>query len=495
MRVLMVGGEMAPYAKVGGLADVLESLPPALTGLGLEVRVALPLYSAIDRARFAIEPDPEVPRLGVALAGEAHEARFFRAGASDGSVTVHLISNERFFDRPGIYNDPASGEGFADNPARFIFFCRAAEELARGLGWRPDIVHCHDHQTAPFVADLRLRLAADPFYRGTGSVFTIHNLGYQGIYPPSIVPWLELGNAGFHPLSPYEFFGNVNLMKAGVQYADLVTTVSRRYAQEITESEEYGAGLEGVLRARGTDLIGILNGVDYGQWDPAVDDLIPRRFGPDDLDGKAINREELCRQFGLSDGEGRTPIVGIISRLADQKGFDLLARALHDLMGLNLRIAVLGTGQDKYHRLFQEAQGRYPGRLAVQLKFDNALAHLIEAGADMFLMPSRYEPCGLNQMYSLRYGTVPVVRATGGLADTVRDDDAHRGDGTGFAFVPYDAGAMLDAVRRALAAFADGERWRVLMQRGMRQDYSWKRSARQFVEVYEQAAARGRARA
>jgi len=494
-RVLMAASEMAPFAKAGGLADVVESLSPALHEMGIEARAVLPLYGSIDRARFGLAPDPEVPRLVVPLGGEPVEARFYRAKDGTGNLPVHFVACERFFDRPGIYNDPASGEGYSDNAARFVFFCRAATELMRALGWRPDVIHCHDHQTAPIAADLHRRLARDPFFSGVGSVLTIHNLGYQGSYPPEILSLLEVPRDEFFPMSPFEFFGNVNLMKIGIQFADLLTTVSSRYAQEITESAEFGAGLEGVLRSRGRDLVGILNGVDYTQWDPTVDKLLPARYGPDTLDGKETNREALRSRLGLAEEDDRTPIVGMISRLVDQKGFDLLEQSIDAVLDLDVQFAILGTGQERYHRMLQDAAARHPGRVGLEIKFDNNLAHLIEAGSDMFLMPSRYEPCGLNQMYSLRYGTVPVVRATGGLADTVRDDDERAGEGTGFVFTPYEAGAMLDAVRRARQAYADAARWRALMVRGMRQDFSWKRSARQFIEVYEQAAERASRRA
>jgi starch synthase len=494
MRLAMLGSEMAPLAKVGGLADVVGALPPALREIGVDVRVALPLYGGIDRARWEVRPDPEVPRLALRMAAEEMQARFFRAADPSGGVPVHLVASDAFFDRDGIYDDPATGEGYPDNALRFLFFARAALELFRALGWRPDVLHCHDHQTAPAIADLRVRLAGDPFYTGVGGVFTIHNLGYQGIFPPSILPWMGVGPERFYPMSPFEFFGNVNFMKVGIQLADVVTTVSERYAQEIRESPEHGAGLEGVLRSRAADLVGILNGVDYARWDPAVDRLIPHRYGPGDLSGKALDRDELRRRFGLPVPHRRVPVIGMVSRLVDQKGFDLLEQAMPALAAMDVQLAVLGTGQERYGRMLEEAARRLPAKVAARLRFDDAMAHLVEAGADMFLMPSRYEPCGLNQMYSLRYGTVPVVRATGGLADTVLDDDARPGEGTGFSFEAYDAGAMLDALRRAAAAFADESRWTALMLRGMRRDHSWKASARRYVEAYEKAAESGRRR-
>jgi starch synthase len=494
LRVLMLASELAPFAKVGGLADMVASLAPSLQELGIEVRVVVPLYASIDRALYGLEPDPEVPRLGVRLGGERVEARFFRGMDPSSAFPVHFVACDRYFDRPGIYDDPETGEGYPDNAERFIFFGRAAEELVRALGWRPDVVHCHDHQTAPVVADLRLRLAWDPFFAGVASVFTIHNLGYQGIFPPTILPLLAVGSDQFYPMSPFEFYGDVNFMKAGIVHADLLTTVSRRYAEEICDSAEHGQRLEGVLRERAWDLVGILNGIDDSVWDPSSDRLIPSRYGPDNLGGKVHNRNALRDRFQLAAMPARTPVVGMISRLVEQKGLDLIERSLDDLMRMDLQLAVLGTGQERYERMLEDAARRYPGRIGVALGFDDALAHLVEAGADMFLMPSRYEPCGLNQLYSLRYGTVPVVRATGGLADTVTDEDAHPGAGTGYTFGPYEATAMLGAVGRARRAFEEAPRWEALMLRGMRQDFSWKQSARQYVDVYEHAAELGQKR-
>ena len=488
MRVLMVASEMAPFAKVGGLADVMQALPPALADLGVEVRAMLPLYGSIDSVEHILKPDPEVPRLSVRFAGEPLEARLFRAEDATGKVTVHFVASDRYFDRHGIYDDPQGGEGYGDNAERFLFFCRAVEELVRALAWRPDVVHAHDHQAAALPAWLGSRLTGDPFYGGVGSVFTIHNLGYQGVFPASILPMLEIGPEQFFPMSPWEFYGDVNLMKAAIQHADMVTTVSQRYAEEIS-TPQHGMKLDGVLRDRSDRLVGILNGVDYSQWDPSVDRLIPHSFRADDLSGKVRNRDELRRRFGLPSPRGRTPIIGIVSRLADQKGFDLVAAAMGALMTMDLQLVVLGTGQEKYHRMFEAVAHRHPDRIGVQLAFDNVTAHLIEAGADMFLMPSRYEPCGLNQMYSLRYGTLPIVRATGGLVDTVRDADADPEQGTGFSFDAYDPGALLDAVRRALEAFAKRDRWLDLIRRAMAQDHSWKRAARSYLDVYERALA------
>jgi len=490
----MLAAEMAPFAKVGGLADVLGALPPALRQLGLDVRVAIPLYGGIRRERWRLEPDPEVPRIAVRSGGDSLEMQYLRGRDPGGSVTVHFVFCEPLFARPGVYDDPATGEGYPDNAERFLAFGDGALELFRALGWRPDVIHAHDHQLAPALAVLRTRLLQDPFYSGVGGVFTIHNLGYQGLFPSEMLERMGIGREQFRPGSPFEFFGQVNFMKLGIHFADRITTVSPRYAREIQESSEYGAGLEGVLRERTADLVGILNGVDYAVWDPAVDSLIPFRYSADSLHDKVRDREERRKRFGLPPTAARTPLVGMVSRLVAQKGFDLVEEAIPALAAMDLQLAVLGTGPEPIQRMLAEAARRHPDRIAVRLQFDNALAHLVEAGADIFLMPSRYEPCGLNQMYSLRYGTVPVVRATGGLADTVIDDDRRRGRGTGFSFEPYRSAAMLEALTRAATAYRDPARWRDLMLRGMRQDHSWRRSARSYVKVYEQAAARGEGR-
>jgi starch synthase len=400
---------------------------------------------------------------------------------------VYYVANDAYFGRKGIYDDPETGEGYPDNAERFIFFQLAALELLRRTGFRPDVVHCHDHQAALVPSYLKLLLRTDPFFAGAGSILTIHNLGYQGIFPPETMDLAGFPPGTLSPLSAFEFFGKMNFMKAGISHADLVTTVSPTYAREICEPE-HGFGLEGVLRQRGADLVGILNGIDPGAWDPASDPLLPARYTASDPSGKAACRDELRRRMALPDKAGAL-VIGMVTRLAEQKGLDLLDEAMGRLMSRNVQLVVLGTGQARFHALLREASARWPARLSATFGFSEELAHLIEAGADAFLMPSRYEPCGLNQMYSLRYGTVPIVRATGGLADTVVDADRDSAAGNGFSFGEYSAAAMLNAVDRAIAAFRDRERWLRLIRSGMAADFSWAASAAAYEKVYERAAA------
>ena len=403
-------------------------------------------------------------------------------------IEVFLIGSTRYFDRPGIYDDPATQEGYSDNMERFIFFMKAGLALLLRLGAPADILHCHDSHAALIPGLLRTTHQANPLLARTGTLFTIHNLAYQGIFPQTAFEYAGLDSSYSHPMSPFEFWGKVNFMKAGILYADKVNTVSQTYAREIQSSSEFGIGLEGVLQTRKEDLSGIVNGIDYEEWNPATDPLIPAPFSAQDISGKAKCKEYLLDYFTFPRLPNRTPLIGIVSRLADQKGFDLIAEAIGDLMKLDLRLIVLGTGQKKYHDLWKRIAAQYPAKVGVRLDFDNKLAHKIEAGSDMFLMPSRYEPCGLNQFYSFRYGTVPIVRATGGLADTVIQYDGKKG--TGFRFDKYSSGEMMSAIRRALSVYADPRRWQELLLRGMSQDWSWKRSAAEYLELYKSIRAK-----
>lgn len=492
LQIVMISAECVPYAKVGGLADVTSALSRVLAEKGHSVRIVLPLYAGIDRERFGLHRAALAPEAAVRVGGREIPLRLWEAPlGSEGSVAV-FVENEEYFGRPGIYTDPKTAKGYDDNDERFVFFCRAALDAAKTLGWNPDVFHCHDHQAA-FVPAY-LRLAPENGGPRPATVFTIHNLGYQGIAAPSILDFAGIGSEQFYPMGPFEFFGKVNFMKAGIEWSDMISTVSERYAEEIQSSPEYGMGLEQVLRSRHGDVAGILNGVDYGEWDPRVDALIPAKYGPETIADKEKNRAALLRKVGLPVVTGR-PVVGMISRLADQKGFDLLERASNDMLMEDLSLVVLGSGDRRYEIFFSELCARNPERVAIDLRFNNELAHLIEAGADMFLMPSRYEPCGLNQMYSLRYGTPPIVRATGGLADTVEDYDPRTGKGNGFVFEEYSAAAMMDAVRRALAAYRAPAAWRRIVRAGMDCDFSWGASAEKYVRLYQTAMERREATA
>jgi len=483
LRVCVCTSEAVPFAKTGGLADVAGALPRALADAGCDVRVVLPAYQSINRERFGFRPIGEA---AVALGNARVPVQFFESRLPGSDVPVHLVASDRYFGRPGLYGE--GGRDYPDNLERFTAFCRGTLALVRHVGWSPQVLHCQDWQTALLPVWLRVE-PRDAVTANTGTLFTVHNLAYQGLFPPEQLPVTGLPADVFTPAG-IEFYGKINLLKGGLVFADLLSTVSEQYAREI-QTEEFGCGLEGVLRNRAGSLVGILNGVDYAAWDPATDRLIPATYTPEDLTGKAVCKEQLQRALGLAP-EPRAPLIGMITRLADQKGLDLVSAIIETLMDLGAQFALLGTGDPAYHTRFQEIGERYRGRAAVTLGFDDTLAHRIEAGADIFLMPSRYEPSGLNQLYSLRYGTVPVVRKTGGLADTIVDatpDARARGTANGFVFEGYSSDALLGAVTRALVTFRKPEVWRRLQAVGMRQDFSWGRSADRYVAAYRRIVA------
>ena len=482
LRIVMPAAEASPFAKVGGLGDVVGALPRALSKLGAAPQIVLPGYRDTLRGVPDIRPFRTVPGFDVSMSSFKERAVIYESNLDGTDIPVYLIGSSKYFDRQGIYDDPATKEGYTDNMERFVFFTRAVLELLFRLNAPVDIIHCHDSHTALLPAIVNLNLRTHPVFASAGTLLTIHNLAHQGIYPKESLAYAGIGPENFYPMSPFEYWGKVNFMKAGIEMADKINTVSSTYAVEIRTNPEFGMGLENVLSKRGDDVSGIVNGIDEDEWNPETDPLIPAHFSAQDFSGKAKCKENLLQYFGLPHSGSAVPLVGIISRLADQKGFDLVVEAIHDLAALELQLIILGKGQQKYHDLFREFAAQYPAKIAVQLSFDNPLAHKIEAGCDMFLMPSRFEPCGLNQLYSLRYGTVPIVRATGGLADTVIPYDG--GKGTGFCFKAYSSGEMMAAIREALSVYADPVSWQALRIRGMSQDWSWNRSARQYMQLY-----------
>ena len=492
LRIAHLASEMAPLVKVGGLADVVGALALEQARRGHHVIVALPRYLTLATpegwSRRALEPR-QVPW------GMGREpARYELLEAPDWALRVLLVDHagdRRFFARAGVYDDPATGEGFPDSAERFLFFTRAALEGLKQLGERFDILHVHDHQAAWAPCFVRTHDAHEPAFRGVVTVLTIHNLGYQGMHDPWVLGLAGFGLEHFYPGSPFEYWGRVNDMKVGLLFADALTTVSPRYASEIQSSPEFGAGLEGVLKRRSADLTGILNGIDDTVWNPATDPHLAARYDREHLEQKAVNRAALrvaCRWPVTPDW----PIIGMVSRIAEQKGFDLIEEAAGKLMKMELRLVVLGSGKPEYVEMLRRLAAEHPERVSYRDGYDDPLAHRIEGGADLFLMPSRYEPCGLNQMYSMRYGTVPVVRAVGGLADTVEEFDARTGVGTGFRFDRFDSAEMLGALRRALAFHRQPEQWRKLQQNGMSRDFSWRASADGYDRVYLRAIERVR---
>jgi starch synthase len=476
LRILFVASEGLPFSKTGGLADVVEALPKALVAQGHEVAVVLPRYRGT-KATAVVMPSLTIPMGGARLRFPA-----IADGTLLSGVRYYFVDDPAYFDREGLYGGSAGD--YPDNAERYGEFCHAAIEISKHV-WPADVFHCHDWQTALVPVLLRTSYGDDPLVKDTPVVFSIHNMGYHGQFTKDVLERVGLPQVLFHPAG-IEFFGSVNLLKGGLVYSDYLTTVSRKYAEEI-QTPEYGYGLDGVVRGRADRLVGILNGVDYGAWNPEKDNLIAARYSAKDLSGKQVCKQELLDLFGLSHDHLERPLIGIVSRFADQKGFDLIAEKAHELMRENLVLVVLGTGERKYEDLFRALGAAYPGRVGVKIAYDNAMAHKVEAGADMFLMPSRYEPSGLNQMYSLKYGTVPIVRATGGLDDSIEPFDVEHGTGTGFKFKEYSGDALLYAVRQALHHYMDERIWKRIQLNGMAKDFSWKGPAAEYANLYEAA--------
>jgi starch synthase len=483
MQITFAASESTPLAKTGGLADVVGALPPELVKLGHQVTVFLPFYA---RIRRLIEGEPNYAVRSITIPFRSYN-RF--AGVVDGGkrdgVQFYFIDCPELFDRKELYG-PA-GADYADNAERFGLFCRAVIEASKLLGV-PDVFHVHDWQAALIPVYLRTTYLDDPVLRSAATVLTIHNAAYQGKFPPDtteelLFPW------EIFTMDQVEQFDRFNFLKGGVVFSDLLTTVSHKYAEEI-QTAEFGELLEGVLHQRAADLHGILNGVDYAQWNPATDGHLAAHYTPENLEGKRICRADVLHAFGLEKLADTTPVIGIVSRLATQKGFGIVAKIVEELADRDLAVVALGTGDPYYENLFRGWAFRHPATVAVQIRYDDALAHKIEAGADMFLMPSRYEPSGLNQMYSLKYGTVPIVRATGGLDDTIEEWDAEKGTGTGFKFEGFDPNDLLVEIDRALEAFRDKKGWTRLMRNGMARDYCWSGPAKEYVRVYEEAVQR-----
>jgi starch synthase len=477
MRISFAASECVPFAKTGGLADVVGALPRALAAMGHEVSVFLPRY----RQTKLANPKTLIRSLTIPYDDKYRFCSVLDGGSKNG-VKFYFIDYPYFFDREGLYQTPAGD--YSDNAERFSMYSRAVLEASKQLGV-PDVFHCHDWQAALVPVLLRTHYGEDPELAPVPVVFTIHNMGYQGNFSPETLPLLTLPWDLF-TMDKMEFFGRVNFLKGALVFSDFITTVSKRYSEEI-QTSEYGFGLEGVLRARASTVTGILNGVDYDDWSPEKDKLIAANYSAASLDGKALCKKDLLEQFSLASADPKLPVIGIVSRFATQKGFDLIAQVADRLVREDAIVVALGTGEKDYEDLFRKLAQAFPRKFGVKVGFDNTLAHKIEAGSDMFLMPSRYEPSGLNQMYSLKYGTVPIVRATGGLDDTIEPFDITTGRGTGFKFWDYTGEAMLSTIKAALALFKDQASWQKLMKNGMAKDHSWGVSAKEYVRVYERA--------
>ena len=482
LNIMLASSECVPFAKSGGLADVVGALPAALKALGHNVIVIMPKYRSIDADKFKLEPYLEP--MGVWM-GDSEEWCAVQRTVAAGGVPVYFIEADKYFDREGLYNDAANND-YLDNPRRFGFLSRAALQLCKDIGFKPDIIHAHDWQTALMPAYLKIWHWDDQILGDAASMLTIHNIGYQGVADAAHYDYLGLQWVNF-TADKLEDHGRVNFLKGGVQYADMVNTVSPKYAWE-TRTPEMAYGLAPYLNDKGANYIGILNGVDYDDWNPAVDTLIPAQYTPEDLSGKKECKRALQARFLLEEDD-TIPVMGVVSRLADQKGLDLLADAIDAILtNMRVQLVLLGSGDKALEQFFGDLPQRFPGRAGSFIGYNNEVAHWIEAGCDMFLMPSRYEPCGLNQIYSLKYGTLPVVRATGGLEDTVEQYNEVTGTGTGFKFSEASAHAVYYTIGWAVSTYYDRrDDWDAMVQQAMQQRFSWEDSARAYEKAYRQA--------
>lgn len=476
MKVAMLASEVVPFAKTGGLADVAGALPKFLSPLGVELRVFLPYYRQTRKRNFPLRRVID----SLEMDWERGKVPFSVWEMREGTLSFLMIERDDFFNRDFLYGTPQGD--YPDNGERFAFYSKAALESLKHLNFRPDVIHGHDWQAAIALVYLKFACAQDPFFAHTRSLFTIHNLAYQGVFPKDILGRIGLPDSLFN-IDDLEFYGKVNYLKGGILYSTAVSTVSRRYSQEI-QTPEFGYGLDGLLRKRQSRLFGILNGVDYADWNPATDKFITRPFDPTYLEGKKECKKDLLRAFGLDAAEEKTPIIGMVSRLAGQKGFDILCESLDGIFKTGAVLVILGTGDEIFQKALSSARKKSPGSLGLKIAYDEALSHKIYAGSDIFLIPSRYEPCGLTQMYSLRYGTVPVVRATGGLDDTIQEYDPAAGIGNGFKFQEYSASALLSSLKKALAVYQHKARWQKLVQTAMACDFSWETSTREYLRLY-----------
>ena len=489
LKILMVFSEVAPFAKTGELGDVGSGLPKVLKEMGHDVRIITPQYRVTNERKYVLRDVIRLRNIDVLLGKKTLRINVKSAFLPNSKVQVYFIDYKPFFFREGIYTDPKSGKEYSDNDRRFILFSKGVLETLIKLQWQPDVIHCHDWQSGLTPFFLKIVNKDVPFFGNTFSLFTVHNFASQGNFDPDCVSDMGLDGDFIFPGSGIEFHGQCSFLKAGVVYADVVNTVSERYAQDVQSHQDYGYGMEEVLRSREDNFYGVVHGIDDSVWNPEVDSLIPKKYTIDDLSGKVENKRALLENQGLPFSTER-PVVAMISRLTDQKGLDVVRDAFDEMMRMNIYFVLLGEGDESYHRFFDQVRKKYAGRVGINLNDDNTLTHLIEAGADIFLIPSRYEPCGLTQLRSLKYGTVPVVRETGGLADTVQPFDPETGKGTGFLFHDFSVKHLLRAVKRAVRTFEDRKTWLRIMKNGMREDFSWRGSAKRYVQLYGKCVSR-----
>ena len=476
LNILMVASEAVPFAKTGGLADVVSSLSKELKQLGHDVRLVMPLYGVIERDALGLKKTNL--NMHIPIGRDKVKAEVWKGMMGD--VPVWFVGNDSYFKREGLYG--TSIGDYPDNAERFIFFTRAVIEILKKAKFKPSVIHCHDWQTGLIPCYLKTQYVNDSFFEDTATLFTIHNLAYHGLFPPEIMELAGISSEEFIP-SRLEYYGQMSFIKGGLVYADALSTVSESYAREI-ETWEFGWGLEGVLSERSHDLYGILNGIDYSIWDPSTDSNLPATYSPENLNGKKKCRQVLEKKAGFDRLKQDEPIIGMVSRLASQKGFDLVEETMPELAQFGIRLVILGTGNNEYHESLSGLQAQYPDRISLTISHNSEYAHLIYAGSDMFLMPSRYEPCGLGQLIAHKYGTIPVVHYTGGLADTIGEVSASAKRGNGFVFKKFEPESMVRTVKRAVRMYHDKEKWTRLMKRVMHEDNSARISAIKYVRLY-----------
>ncbi|MFC2134003.1 glycogen synthase GlgA [Bacteroidota bacterium] len=480
MKIAFISSEVAPFSKTGGLADVAGALPKELVKLNNEVVLFTPLYGSIDESKLMIDKEKPAAEISINILDKSEVAKIYKSHLPCSSVAVYFIDSPRYFHRDSYYTDDH------DEDERFIFFSKAVIETLLKLNRRPDIIHCNDWHTGLIPVLVKENYKEENIFKKTAFVFTVHNIAFQGSFGKDSLIKAGLKAELYYSGSGVEFFDTVNFLKAGISYSEVINTVSKTYAEEIL-TKEFGAGMENVLTERKDDLYGIINGVDYAEWSPEGDKFIPTNYSLERLADKEKNKKHLVYKFNLPYRKD-VPLIGFVARLTDQKGFDIITEALDDFLKMDAQWIFLGSGDPVNENLLKETAQNYPEKFSAFVGFNNRFAHLIEAGADIFLMPSKYEPCGLNQIYSLKYGTPPIVRRTGGLADTVSDWNElfSKGDqsGTGFVFEEYSAASLINAVKQAVSLFKEKERWRQIQKNGMQKNYSWKKSAEKYVDLY-----------
>ncbi len=483
-KLLYLASEVSPFAVAGGLADVTSALPKALKNLNQEVRLMIPKYKFINERKYVLREVIRLREIPVTVNGETVVASVKSAFLPESKVQVYFIEVGNYFNRPGIYIDPKTGKPYPDNAIRFAFFSKAAIETLKKLSWQPDIIHCNDWQTAYIPVYLKTIYQGDPFFKGIKTIYTIHNLTTQGEFDVDLAEKIDFDKSQVKEGGLFYKDGKLNLTKAAIYFSDFITTVSETYAHEILTNDEVGFGFGKILEEKEDKFEGIMNGVDYAIWNPEKDKYIPFHYSKEDLSNKEENKKALLMRLGMPYEEG-VPVIGAISKVSRLKGFDMLLEIMDDLLKENVKLIIHGDGEKDLTDKFMELAVKHPQKLSVSLTYDEKMAHLIEAGSDMFLMPSRYEPCGLNQIYSMRYATVPIVSPVGGLFDSVDDIDEENDEGTGFVMEELSSKALLKAIKRALSYYKEKEKWQALQKRIMDEDFSWDISAKRYIDIYD----------